>query len=458
MAKAKTSASNKRVDARPEKRFFIDMLIRDIELIPAITDLVDNSVDGAIALSPKRKFDGLEVSLEVTEDAFGISDTCGGIPLKVATEYAFRFGRPLAFTGVPGSVGQFGVGMKRALFKLGSHFRIESQTKESRFLLIIDVEKWAQDDDPNWSFQMQEAEENSPPSKDSPLGTRIKVDKLHPSVSEDFGLSQTIAALRVDLQLRHQRALASGMKIALNNEALKASKPALLKSTAFSPIHRKLKLNTNGSQVNLDLYAGLARSGDGKREAEAETILAPGEAGWYLFCNDRLVFAADKTALTGWGRGGGAAYHPQYRDFRGYAFLTAKDAGLLPWNTTKTGVDQDSPVFRQVKAQMQSSLKGVQAVVNRLKKETEGGQPEEKSPLAQSINEADEVSLEDIPVAPQVKVPGPPSSPPPKTQQIVYSVLRAELERAKEELGSSTASEVGRETFRYFYEREVGDT
>jgi len=292
MAKASSSKSSKRVDARPEKRFFIDMLVKDIELIPAITDLVDNSVDGAIALRPRRMFSGLDIALEVGPDVFRISDNCGGIPLKIATEYAFRFGRPLAFTGIPASVGQFGVGMKRALFKLGRYFRIESQTEESHFVVIIDVEEWAKDDNPNWSFPL-EAEENSPPSEGSPIGTRIEVEKLHPSVAEDFGLSQTIAALRVDLELRHQRALASGMRITLNNEQLKPSKPALLRSATFSPLHKKLKLSANGGQVNFDLYAGLARSRDGKKDPEAETLLAPGEAGWYLFCNDRLVFAAD---------------------------------------------------------------------------------------------------------------------------------------------------------------------
>ena len=34
-------------DASPAKRFFIYMLIKDIELIPSVVDLVDNSVDAA---------------------------------------------------------------------------------------------------------------------------------------------------------------------------------------------------------------------------------------------------------------------------------------------------------------------------------------------------------------------------------------------------------------------------
>ena len=40
------------VQGEPTKDFFISMLVRDIGLIPAIVDLVDNSVDGGRRLRP----------------------------------------------------------------------------------------------------------------------------------------------------------------------------------------------------------------------------------------------------------------------------------------------------------------------------------------------------------------------------------------------------------------------
>ena len=40
------------VDATPVKSFFVDMLTRDIELVDAILDLLDNCVDG---ICVKRK-------------------------------------------------------------------------------------------------------------------------------------------------------------------------------------------------------------------------------------------------------------------------------------------------------------------------------------------------------------------------------------------------------------------
>jgi hypothetical protein len=121
------------IDAAPTKDFFISMLVRDIELIPAIADLVDNSLDGARNLRSEECYDGLEVDLIVTPDKFVIEDNCGGIELKTAKEYAFRFGRPEGFPPVDRSIGQFGVGMKRALFKLGSEFSVLSTARRSRF-------------------------------------------------------------------------------------------------------------------------------------------------------------------------------------------------------------------------------------------------------------------------------------------------------------------------------------
>src|SRR4051812_25735665 len=99
------------------------MLTRDIELLPAIIDLVDNSVDGARATTP-GDLSSHRIDIVADADIFRISDDCGGIDIDVARDYAFRFGRPEGHTGTDHSVGQFGVGMKRALFKLGSVFSV----------------------------------------------------------------------------------------------------------------------------------------------------------------------------------------------------------------------------------------------------------------------------------------------------------------------------------------------
>ena len=90
-----------------------------------------------------------------------------------------------------------------------------------------------------------------------------------------------------------------------------------------------------------------------------------GEGGWYLFCNSRLVLFADQTPATGWNDDGGLPkYHPDFAYSRGYVYFSSEDAYLLPWNTTKTGVDVDSPIF---KAARQSMIEMMQPVTTWLR-------------------------------------------------------------------------------------------
>src|SRR5690348_1330254 len=108
--------------AQPTKKLFIDTLVRDVDLTSAIVDLVDNCIDGAKRIRPGEDFTGLGVAVVLSSAMFRVSDNCGGIPLQQAINYAFRFGREDGQTGVEHSVGHFGVGMKRTLFKMAQKF------------------------------------------------------------------------------------------------------------------------------------------------------------------------------------------------------------------------------------------------------------------------------------------------------------------------------------------------
>ncbi len=81
-----------KVNAEPTKNFFVEMLVRDVDLLDAVVDLVDNSVDGARRMRTSN-YQGLQVSVEFDATHFSVSDNCGGIPLAIARDYAFRFGR-----------------------------------------------------------------------------------------------------------------------------------------------------------------------------------------------------------------------------------------------------------------------------------------------------------------------------------------------------------------------------
>ena len=83
-------ASREKVSALPTKALFVEMLTKDVSLPSAIMDLVDNCVDGALRIRGRASLEGLEVSLTIGEREFRIEDNCGGIPLNIARNYAFR--------------------------------------------------------------------------------------------------------------------------------------------------------------------------------------------------------------------------------------------------------------------------------------------------------------------------------------------------------------------------------
>lgn len=482
-----TDVEDRLVEAGAEKRFFIEMLTRDIELLPAVVDLVDNSVDGARRTHPDGNLDGQWVEVSTSHESFSISDNSGGIAADVARHYAFRFGRPTSFPGVRRSVGQFGVGMKRAIFKLGEHFRVESTYRanadiegiaypDSRFSLEVDVPTWAAND--SWTFQFESVEEGIKLDSVAVAGTAVSVTSLHPSVADDLSDGAVIDSLERELRIRHQEAIHRGLQLSVNGKPLLATRPSLQHSELVRPIVRSLEVDGGSGVVAVRIFAGTTkaqRTRDGAEDVdigEATNFQEAGDAGWYLFCNDRLLMVADRSALTGWGSPA-ASYHPQYRHFRGYVYLAADDAALLPWNTTKTAVDRDSPVFRAVANEMKTTLVAVQAAINREKNvrasytvalrdaESAGHDLPERPVLVEAMEDADDTPLGELPESSQMVVPPPPANkpkpapPPPNIKRIQYEVDLDLFERVASALTATSGSEVGRLTFEYFVEEEL---
>ena len=120
-------ADKAKAKANPTKAFFVKMITRDITLEDCIFDLIDNSIDGAweqkggqpMRLGDNIKLTEYRISIEVKSDRFSIHDNCGGISLDDAVEYAFTFGRQEKALTENYSIGVYGIGMKRAIFKNG---------------------------------------------------------------------------------------------------------------------------------------------------------------------------------------------------------------------------------------------------------------------------------------------------------------------------------------------------
>lgn len=430
-----------RINAAPTKAFFIDTLVKDIQLIPAIVDLVDNSVDGARRIGhDESDLKDLCIRLITRKDRFTIKDNCGGIPFDIAKNYAFRFGRPEGTPTVEHSVGQFGVGMKRALFKLGTHFRIESVSDTHSFVVDVDVDQW-KDNEEDWHFDWTKLEALDAPPPIGKRGTTITVPELHQSVSDDLGQTWFQSSLSQSISRSHRVNMSKGLAITLNNIPLDFDLARLLSDRHMNPGHSEQILDG----VTVQIYAGIAKS-------------SPTEAGWYIFCNGRQVLGADRTTLTGWGGKAGVSipkFHNQYARFRGYAFFDADDASLLPWNTTKTGVDEDSDVYRTARVEMVRLMRPVISFLNQLDQEKDRYGPDDVGPLEESVASASETELSKV-EAGAFNPPKPKKEKPngPGLASVQYSRPRSLVNAAKRVLGATSFKEVGEKTFDYFIKLE----
>ena len=357
------------IHAEPTKEFFIDMLVKDIELTGSIIDLVDNCVDGATRIRPDLNYEGLEILIEANPELFRISDNCGGISVELAEKYAFRFGRPADMDLIPYSIGQFGVGMKRAIFKMGTKFRIKSTTENSQFVVEEDVNDWKEKE--KWEFHFSELDLERAPVPPDQRGTIITVDYLHDSVAKKFGLPNFINELRIKIKQAHQMTLDKGIAISLNGIPVEFNPLTLLYSNKLKPVFIDEKIPQTGNFIGVKIYAGIEDS-------------IPREGGWYIYCNGRMIIGPDQTILTGWGQGSDNTipkYHNQFARFRGFVFFHSVDASLLPWNTTKTGVDADSAIYRSVRQKMIILMRPVIDFLNKLKEEKEVKKEEKEDPV-----------------------------------------------------------------------------
>lgn len=432
-----------RVNANPTKEFFISMLTRDVDIKAAILELIDNSIDGAKRLRPNGDYSGLYIKIKYDKSTFSIADNCGGISIKTASETAFRFGRSVPeknesnqqFTGV------FGIGMKRSLFRLGKFFEVESATESESFKLSVDVDEWVKDTATDWSFSFSETKTgiNNPLEN---IGTRISVTRLHDGISKQFELGYFFNSLVTYIERFKTLAVENGLEISINDHPITFSNEQIIESDIVTPYSYAAELGA----VKYSIIAGLAPKG------------SPEKAGWYVYCNGRLVVFADKTALSGWGEDGIRHYHPSLAFFRGFVFFESTEPDHLPWNTAKTGIDTSSKYFIAAKVKMKEATRTIVHSCQNLSEE-EFSTDEENAILSVRklipLNTTTIARLSSNPQSFDLKVNKIKNIEP--TTTISFKKPKRIVEIAKKQMEASTNKDVGIIAFDYFFKRECDD-
>lgn len=176
-------------------------------------------------------------------------------------------------------------------------------------------------------------------------------------------------------------------------------------------------------------------------------------AGWYILCNGRVVVFADKSELTGWGVVG-PQFMPKYRGFVGAAFFFSNDPSVLPWTTTKRGLNRESRVFQLARHKMVAIGRPVLTFLNDM---YPSDAPEEvpERELADSVVSTPIHELtssgEKSFGAHRRKKPVKPA-----TVSVQYRARKSDIARAKKWLAKPRwgAGKVGAHALKYFLEQE----
>ncbi|MCX6049952.1 MAG: ATP-binding protein [Chloroflexi bacterium] len=359
------------VDASPTKRFFVSMLTRDIALIDAILDLLDNCIDGILrkhkgVLNNNRPYEGYWAKIIATPELFSIIDNCGGIPKDIAEKSAFRLGRVDGEldSDLP-TVGMYGIGMKRALFKMGKRSVVRSQHNGEAYDVKITPE-WLSDDN-SWQLQLQSTDDNLLQD-----GTYIIVTDLYEPIQVEFDLKQSdfLEDLEKEIARLFALIIKKGFTVYLNDMQVKPVSLDILYSSDFTISGiQPYAFRTIYSDVEIDVIVGFYRQLATVEEVDQDTDLPRVEvkAGWTVVCNDRIVVYQDRSIVTGWGLGNVPHYHPQFRTIAGVVQFTSNNSNNLPLRTTKRGIEMQSPTYLLALQYMQEGVKKFTYFTNKWK-------------------------------------------------------------------------------------------
>lgn len=442
--------------AYPRKNFFVQMFTKDISLEDCVLDLIDNSVDGFVSsrhlklsriasaiwekTAAKRPTTSLPViEVSISESRFEITDNCGGIDLDAALKEVFNFGHALGYKTE--SLGVYGIGLKRALFKLGDHFEITSRTVNNGFHCALQVSKWVLKDDSQDDWNIPLTKESAAPSLKS-AGTKIIVDQLHDEVKERLKTGTVEASLCRAISTTFCFFLERYVRITVNGQKVEPLPIPTSKPSRGSVSFERFK----DDGVDVRILATIAAQEDPGRYDNSR-------AGWYVVCNGRTVLSADKGDITGWGAAPMPLFQPKHRAFVGVVFFESTNPMALPWTTTKRSLNRESSIYLRTRNKMAIAAKPVLSFISKKYPSDPDVEPSERG-AATSVVIATPAQL----ASAKPTLFSVPVRPPPVrvTQSVQYHAYISDLEKIRKHLRQPRmgAGRIGEHTFDYFLEQE----
>lgn len=350
------------VDTKPTKEVVVDSLTRDISVEACLFDLIDNSIDAArdtfFARSEERHAEGLpdsyagfKITLKFSGDGCLIDDNCGGITVERLRTMVLRFGQRSSH---PNGIGIFGLGLNRALFKLGRVSHLKTDTGSQRAELILKTKEYLESDD--WNLPAEEFQTSGK------VGTSIEVRQLYEDIAQNFADSDWIEKYRCDVGRRYGRFIQKGLEIEINEAVVPDGEIRIRKNSPFPEEYKFYKTEGVAVHIRFGQHSEHRFSAEPDYDKSRNALLTD-QFGWTVLCNDRAIVVSDKTMKTGWD----TKFHTEFYGFVGVVTFDADDPSKLPWDTTKFDVDMNNRAYLTALVDMRKFAEKWRSYANRAK-------------------------------------------------------------------------------------------
>jgi|SRR5579871_19039 len=349
------------VDTSPTKDVVVSGLTKDASVEACILDLIDNAVD-AVRDHAKRappedvhdNYHGWEIALTLGGTGLKIKDNAGGISVKQLQSDVLRFGKRM---GHDHGIGAYGVGLNRAIFKLGRTTQIVTDTGRERSTLTLKTEDYLKDAD-EWAVTARQL-----PSSGKE-GTTIDITRPPEDIAHQFADKTWVDVQREEIGHIYGRFIAKGLLIEVNSIPAKNLEIPMRENGPYE-IEEKLYRTDDG--VLIYIKFGQHRDHRFRKEKDYDADRNRGltdQFGWNILCNDRAILTCDTTDKTGWDD-----YHSEYYGFVGYVNFVSAEPSKLPWNTTKSDIDLNNPAYRMALGGMRTFVRKWKSICDRRKRE-----------------------------------------------------------------------------------------
>lgn len=329
------------VDTHPSKEVVVNSLTRDISIDACIFDLVDNSIDAARDTlfkmnpdldqsTPPESYEKFTIRININGTSLAISDNCGGIPAKTLEDSVLRFGERSAHQL---GIGVFGVGLNRAIFKIGKHTILETDNGLEKCRVEIKTDEYLKSKD--WNIPAQKTQSSRK------IGTTILTSELSHETSQLFADSDWLEKLKEETATRYGRFIEKGLSIVINEEEVPSKITHIRADGPYSTDTKFFKAGSVSIHIEAGQHVRHRFSAEPGYDKDTNGELT-NEYGWTIYCNERAIVISDRTWKTGWVK----KFHSEFYGFVGSVYFTSANPAELPWNTTKTDVDLNNRAYQ----------------------------------------------------------------------------------------------------------------